>query len=175
MKTRCSIVLSVVAAVVLAVGSPQKAFSQMDHVMHGQGHAHGQALGMGMGQMDGMGDMMGTCLSNADKMGLNDEQVAKLKPLHNEMQKKQARFKADLKIAELELMEIMEVKDFDLEKANAATKKIEELKTAHHLEMLKHMKEVRASLTDEQFSKMKKMMPMKAGMKKPLKRAIKRR
>ncbi|MSM38151.1 MAG: hypothetical protein GJT30_00815 [Geobacter sp.] len=33
-------------------------------------------------------------------------------------EKNQARFNADLKIAELELMGIMDVKDFDLEKAN---------------------------------------------------------
>ena len=55
-------------------------------------------------------------------------------------------------------MEIMEVKDFDLEKASAAVKKIADIKTAHHLEMLKAMKEMRAVLTDEQFKKMKKMM-----------------
>lgn len=173
MKTRDSMMVTVAAAALLGIGSPELALSQMASMGYGQGHAHGQA--MGMGPMDRMGDMMGTCLANADKMGLSDDQLAKLKPLHNEMQKKQARFKADLKIAELELMEIMEVKDFDLEKASAATQKIEGIKTAHHLEMLKHMKEIRSSLTDEQFSKMKKAMPMKAGMKKPLKRAIKRR
>jgi len=84
-----------------------------------------------------------------------------MKPMHSEMQKKQARFQADLKIAEIELMDILEVKDFDLEKASAAVKKIEDIKTAHHLEMLKAMKEMRTILTDEQFKKMKKMMPMK--------------
>ena len=120
--------------------------------------------------MDKMGDMMGMCIEHADKMGLTDDQIMKMKPMHSEMQKKQARFKADLKIAEIELMEIMEVKDFDLEKAGAAVKKIAEIKTAHHLEMLKAMKEMRTILTDEQFKKMKKMMPMKMGEKKPAKR-----
>jgi Spy/CpxP family protein refolding chaperone len=107
-------------------------------------------------------------------MGLTDDQVMKMKPVHSEMQKKQARFKADLKIAEIELMEIMEVKDFDLEKANSAVKKIEDIKTAHHLEMLKAMKEMRTILTDEQFKKMQKMMPMKTGEKKPAKRMMKK-
>ena len=90
------------------------------------------------------------------------------------MKKKDARFKADWKIAEIELMEIMEVKDFDLEKANSAVKKMEEIKTAHHLEMLKAMKEMRSILTDEQFKKMKKMMSMKTGEKKPAKRKMKK-
>ena len=142
------LVLSLLLTVVFAV----PAFSQM----------------MEMGNMDKMGDMMGMCIEHADKMGLTDDQIMKMKPMHREMQKKQARFKADLKIAEIELMEIMEVKDFDMEKASAAVKKIADIKTAHHLEMLKAMKEMRAILTDEQFKKMKKMMMcMKMGEKKP--------
>jgi Spy/CpxP family protein refolding chaperone len=74
------------------------------------------------------------------------------------MQKKQVRFEADLKIAEIELVEIMEVKDFNLEKASSAVKNNSEIKTAHHLKMLKAMKEMRTILTGEQFKKMKRMM-----------------
>jgi Spy/CpxP family protein refolding chaperone len=121
-----------------------------------------------------MGDMEGMCIEHADMMGLTDDQITKMKPIHREMQKKQARFKADQRIAEIELMEIMDVKDFDLEKASAAVKKIAEIKTAHQLEMLKAMKEMRTILTDEQFKKMKKMMPMKAGEKKPAKKTMKK-
>ena len=90
------------------------------------------------------------------------------------MQKKQVRFKADRKIAEIELMEIMEVKDFDLEKAGTAVKKTAEMKTAHHMEMLKAMKEMRSMLTDDQFKSMKKMMAMKKDMKKTSKRTMKK-
>jgi Spy/CpxP family protein refolding chaperone len=97
-----------------------------------------------------------------------------MKPMRSEMQKKQARFNADLRIAEIELMDILEVKDFDLEKASAAVKNISDIKTAHHLEMLKAMKEMRTILTDEQFKKMKKMMPMKADERKPAKKTMKK-
>ncbi|MBK5276707.1 MAG: hypothetical protein JJE30_16885 [Desulfuromonadales bacterium] len=171
MKTNsiCKI-LAVVSLLALSV--PVTAFSEMKGMPmmeHGEGHGHM----MDMGNMDKMGDMMGMCIEHADKMGLSDAQTAKMKPTHREMQKKQVRFKADLKIAEIELMEIMEVKDFDLEKAGAAVKKIAEIKTAHHLEMLKAMKEMRAVLTDEQFKNMKKMMPMKDD-KKPGKRMMKK-
>jgi Spy/CpxP family protein refolding chaperone len=162
--------LSLLLMVVFAV----PAFSQMtDMPMKGQGRM------MEMGNMDQMGDMAGMCIEHADRMGLSDDQIMKMKPIHREMQKKQARFKADQRIAEIELMEIMDVKDFDLEKANAAVKKIAEIKTAHQLEMLKSMKEMRTILTDEQFKKMKKimpmkMMPMKAGEKKPVKKTMKK-
>ena len=155
------IVLSLLLTVVFAV----PAFSQMmDMPMKEHREGHGQ---MEMGKMDNMGDMMGMCIEHADNIGLTDDQIMKMKPVHREMQKKQARFKADLKIAEIELMEIMEVKDFNMEKASSAVKKIAQIRTANHLEMLKAMKEMRAILTDEQFKNMKKMMPMKPCEKKP--------
>lgn len=169
MKALYSIFIMAAAMTLLTLSTPLPAFSEMKDMSMKE---HGQM--MEMGNMDRMGDMMGMCLEHADKIGLTDDQLMKMQPLHREMQKKQARFKADLKIAEIELMEIMEVKDFDLEKANAAVKKVEEIKTAHHLEMLKSMKEMRTILTDEQFKKMKKMMPMKTGMKKPAKRMMKK-
>lgn len=151
------------AAALLAFSAPVPAFSEMKE------HAGGHAQKMAMCDMDKMGDMMDRCVEHADKMGFTDEQTAKMKSVHREMQKKQVRYNADLKIAEIELMETMEVKDFDLEKATSAAAKIGERKTAHHIEMIKAMKEVRAGLTDEQFKKMKKMMSMQMDHKKPAK------
>ena len=173
MRAKHSISIIVAAVVLMAFSFPVPAFSQMKD-MSMKGHADGLGQLMGMGTMDRMGDMMGMCMQHADMMGLTDDQLLKMKPMHSEMQKKQARFKADLKIAEIELMDILEVKDFDLEKASAAVKKIEDIKTAHHLEMLKAMKEIRTILTDEQFKKMKKMMPMKMDEKKPAKKTMKK-
>jgi Spy/CpxP family protein refolding chaperone len=168
MKTRysASALLAALALVVLSV--PVPAFSEtMDMSMKEHRESHGHM--MDAGHMDKMGDMMGMCSEHAEMMGLSDAQISKMKPAEREMQKKQARYKADIKIAEIELMEIMEVKDFDLEKANAAAKKVGDIKTAHHLEMIKAMKDMRAMITDEQFNKMKKLMPMKHGNKKPAK------
>jgi Spy/CpxP family protein refolding chaperone len=172
-KVIYSTVLMAAAFALLMISVPASTFSQMmDMSMKEPGQGHEQM--MEMGNMDKMDDMMGMCMEQADKMGLTDEQLMKMKPLHNEMQKKHARFKTDLEIAQIELREIMEVKDFDLEKAGSAVKKIAEIKTAHHLEMLKAMKEMRSILTDEQFKKMKKMMSMKMGEKKPAKGMMKK-
>jgi Spy/CpxP family protein refolding chaperone len=165
--------ISVMAVtVLLGIAAPAPAPAQM-HDMHMMGPG-GHGPMMAMGDMDRMGEMMGMCLEHADRIGLTDEQVAKMKPGHNEMQKKQARFMADLKIAEIDLKEIMEPKDFDLGKAEAAARKIGELKTAHQLEILKTMKEMRGILTDEQFRKMRKMMSAKMDGRKPSKRAMKK-
>lgn len=171
MKAIFSISIMVAAVALLAFNLSVPAFSQMkDMSMKEHREGHGQM--MEMGNMDKMSDMMGMCIEHAEKMGLTDDQIMKMKPVHNEMQKKQARFKADRKIAEIELGEIMEVKDFDLEKASSAVRKISEIKTAHHLEMLKAMKEMRTVMTDEQFKKMKKMMSMKTDEKKPAKKTM---
>lgn len=166
--------ITAAAAALLAFSAPVPAFSQMKDMSmkgHGQGQGHKQTTGMC--SMDNMGDMMGMCIEHADKIGLSDDQLAKMKPLHREMQKKHVRYNADLKIAEIDLMEIMEVKNFDLEKAGSAVKKIGEIKTAHHLDMVKDMKEMRSMLTDEQFKNMKKM-HMKTGEKKHTRRMIKK-
>ncbi|GAM09171.1 hypothetical protein OR1_01445 [Geobacter sp. OR-1] len=141
--------------------------SQIKHRQQAMDCTNCQLPQRDMEHMDMMGDMMGMCLDNADKIGLSEEQKKKVTPLHREMQKKQVRFKADLKIAQMEMKEVMAVKDFDLEKASAAVKKVEEIKTAHHLEMLKAMKEVRAVFTEDQFRKLQSMMPMKMGDGKP--------
>jgi len=126
-------------------------------------------MGHGMGHMDMMGGMMDMCIKNSENIGLSEEQTKKITPLHNQMQKKQIRFQADLKIAQLEMKEIMEPKDFDIEKAKAATNKMESMKSAHHLEMLNTMKEVRSIFTEEQYKKMKSLMPMHMGAGKPSK------
>ena len=182
MRSKYSISLMMAVVALLAFGAPVPGFSQTkDMSMRGHGEGHGQMMGMGnhgqmmgMGNMDMMDDMMGMCTQYPDKMGLTDDQIMKMRPLNIEMQKKQARFKADLKIAQLELMEIMEVKDFDLDKANAAVKKIGDIRTSHQLEMVKAMKEMRTILTDEQFKNAQKMMPMNMGEKKPAKRMMKK-
>ncbi len=163
--------LKALVTVCLAGVLASPAFAQMKDMPaggnmghHGPGSETCDTCGMD-GPADMMGGMMGKCLQYADKLGLTDDQINRIKPIHREMQKKQARFKADLKIARIDMREIMEVKDFDLDKATAQAKKIEELRTAHHLDMLKSMKEVRTILTDEQFAKMKKMMPAMRGGK----------
>ena len=110
---------------------------------------------MGLCGKDDVVIMMGMCIEHTEFMGLTNDQLIKLKHIQIEMLKKQAQFKADLQIAEIELLEFMEVKDFDIAKANSTVKKIVEIKTAHYLEMLKTTKEMRAVLTEEQFKKMK--------------------
>lgn len=147
------ILLSLLLMVVFAV----PAFSQMrdDMSMSGQVGRCGCGHMMEKGHMGMMGCHM-MCM-NQNLLGLSDDQIQRIKPLHRDMEKRLIKSKADLKLAEIDLMEIMEVKDFDMDKAIAAVKRIENLRTAQHLEMLKAMKNMRAILTDEQFKNMRRM------------------
>lgn len=168
MKTGKYLSTLLAALTLTALSLPAHSFA-MNH-MAANGHRGGHGAMMDPG---GMGDMTGMCIKHADKLGLTDSQTVKAKALHREMQKRHARFTADLKIAEIELAEIMEVKDFDLEKAASAVKKIDTIKTAHQLEMLTAMKEMRNILTEQQFKEMKKMMS-DMGPKKPAGRHLKK-
>lgn len=118
-------------------------------------HREGHGQMMGLCGKDELVSIMGMCIEHTEFMGLTNDQIMKLKHIQIEVLKRQARFKADLQIAEIELMEFMEVKGFDMAKASSAVKKIVEVKTAHYLEMLKTTQEMRAVLTEEQFNKMK--------------------
>lgn len=152
-KTLSVLLLSVIFAV--------PAFAQMhDKEMKGRNECQCNEHKMEKCDMEKMGDMMRMCLKHAGKLGLSGEQIVKLKAIHRSMEIKEIRLEADQKIAKIELMEIMEVKDFDLEKANAAAQKISDIGRDKHLEMLKSMKEVRSIITEEQFKKMREMMPM---------------
>jgi Spy/CpxP family protein refolding chaperone len=169
-KTVSSTIVAVAALMLFSI--PVTAFSEPKEMEHGPMPAmHHMEKMDHMGKMDHMANM---CLEHSDKLGLTDVQVAAMKPVHREMQKKLVQFKADLKIAEINLQEVLEVKAFDMEKANESIKKIAELITANHLEMLKVMKDVRAALSDEQFKKMQKLEYTKIDDKKHPKRNMKK-
>lgn len=142
----------------IGIGNAQMMDMKKDQMMMHQHMDMMKQNGMKVMNMDMMDDNVGMCLENADKIGLTEEQKSKLVPIHREMMKLNARFKAEIKIAEIELMEVMEPKDFDLDKAIVATKKISDLRAAYHSEMLKAMKNVRTILTEEQYKKMRNLM-----------------
>src|SRR6185369_14608181 len=131
-----------------AVFALPAAARDMEMMMHERMGTHGTM--MESGSMDRMGEMMGKCLEHAEELGLTDDQVKKLTPLHREMKKMLIRFNADLKLAEKEHIENIEVKDFELHKAIGDDKKNAGKKTAHHSEIFKFIKQVRTALAEKQ-------------------------
>ncbi len=142
----------------VSAGNAQMMDMKKEHMMMHKNMNMMQQNGMKSMNMEMMEDNVGMCLEKADKIGLTDDQRSKLVQIQREMMKLNARFKAEIKIAEIELMEIMEPKDFDLDKAVNATRKISDLRATYHTEMLKAMKNVRSILTEDQYKKMKDFM-----------------
>jgi Spy/CpxP family protein refolding chaperone len=152
-KTLTVLLLTLVCAVPAFADMQGKGMKE-----HGQARAKCECGEHGMKGCDlHKRDMLGMLIRHADKLGLKSDQVAKLKTIHTGMQKKMVALDADKKIARLEMKEILEVKDFDLDKANAQVQKISDIEKNKHLEMLKSMKEVRSILTDDQFKKLQEM------------------
>lgn len=149
-------------AVCLMVVFVTPAFADMKKPMGEHKEMHHGQMEMCKCEMKGHhhGDMMKMVMHHAKELGITEDQMNKLSPIHREMEKKEIKSKAEIKIAVIDLKGIMEVKDFDLEKANAQVKKIADLKLSAHLDMLNSMKECRSILTDEQFKKIKQMMHM---------------
>ena len=119
--------------------------------------AHGarNELMLEMRSMSRMGAVMGRNIKHAENLALTEDQIMKIMPVHNQMQKKEAKFKADLKLAQVELTENA-LKKPDQVRSNSAVTNIADIKEAHHVQLLKALKEMRIVLTDEQLRKMEK-------------------
>ena len=108
-----------------------------------------------MRTMSRMGAIMGRYIKHVENLALTEDQIMKIIPVHDEMQKKEAKFKADLKIAQIELTESALKKPYQV-RNNSAVTNIADIKEAHHVQLLKALKEMRIVLTDEQLRKMEK-------------------
>lgn len=119
---------------------------------------------MGMGQMsDSMcpmmdvGHMQGFFLNQAEALGLNDSQIAQLRKIKTTTQKEVIKKEADLRIAQLELNELMRDSKTNRSALEAKAKKVEELRMDIRLTEFKAQLDARAVLTPEQLKKAKSM------------------
>lgn len=165
-------VMSVMISLMLAV--PGGAFA----MMHGMGHGMEEGKGSGMmgpgmhgGPMPGgqmSGEMMpGTMpmigrghvtgyaspLDMKEDLKLTPDQTAKLKPIHAEYRKATIRKSAEIKVANLELEELLDAKKIDFAKVEKQAKAVEALKTDLLLYRIKTLQKIQGVLTAEQFEK----------------------
>jgi len=113
----------------------------------------------GMGRQMGGGvvspDLMAACSADLGSLGLSQEKIQELETKRFELQKSMIRAMADLKIAKLELQQMLENRLFD---ANTAEKKIEEISEKEKIIRLDHinfLKVLAENLTDEQWKDLK--------------------
>jgi Spy/CpxP family protein refolding chaperone len=169
-------------------GMPAKQQGQMGQgMMMGQGQQmhsmcpkmqqmHGQGMGGGPQMMGGMrGERMGRyhpwfrhgvslILQNSEKLGLTDQQKAKLNDIRRKYTKEIIRQDADAKIAEIDLEPLLKESEINLPKVKEALKKIEGIETQIKYLKIEAFTEARKVLTDEQKATLRKMMEEHAPM-----------
>jgi|GEM_PF-1786868 len=101
------------------------------------------------------------------KLGLDKKQMEAVQEIHLRTMKETIKKKADIKVAKLDLFEILSKDPVDMTAAETAVKKLEGLKTEMKMMHIKAMEEVKSNLNAEQkkeFSAMMRHMMMKREM-----------
>ncbi len=136
----------------------------------GKGHGRGMGMAMGAGICDqcvgmpGGGPMMGHgMMAMSKRLGLDEKQAAEFKALHFKMKKESIQKRADVRIAELELSELVNADPVDMKAAEAKVRQIESLRSELKLLRIRTHEAVKAMLTPEQKEKLGTFMGM--GMK----------
>ncbi|MGB2696300.1 MAG: Spy/CpxP family protein refolding chaperone [Candidatus Zixiibacteriota bacterium] len=133
----------------------------------GHGAMGGMCGGMGCGTMAsgcsgkcGSGEKMERCkqgfmLCCPEELGLTDEQVASLKSIKMNFMKDEIQREANLKLAKLELKELMATDKLDLAKVEKKIKSIAAMKADAKIACLKSCEKAKGILTPEQMEKCK--------------------
>ena len=132
-----------------------------ESAMMGQGMMPHMGPGMGQPMMHhqpGRGGMQpGFFLRFRAELGLTDDQVSRLTALRSEYLKQTIRRDADIKIARLELRELLAEETWNLPQAEEKIRQISALTTQTRLERLHALARGRDILTAEQRKKLKEL------------------
>ena len=105
----------------------------------------------------------GFLLKIADKLNLSDQQLADLKALKSEMQKFSVKNNADIKVAKIELNELVDSEKPDFGKVKSKISQIGSFEQTLRLEFLNVVQKSRNLLTNEQLKKLNSL-PKGSGM-----------
>jgi len=107
-------------------------------------------------------------------IGLTDQQVAEIRRIHTEARKAGIRRNADLRIARMELHELLGAATLDEARIAARVKAISDLQAAAFKERTESQLAVRRLVTAEQFQKMQqvKRRAVRARRERPMRRSM---
>jgi Spy/CpxP family protein refolding chaperone len=103
-------------------------------------------------------------LRQRQQLGLSDDQVTKLRGLRSSFEKETIRTRADIRIAELDLDELLDQNQVDLAKAEAVVRKEEGLRTNLRLARINAIEQAKALLTPEQRQRLQRLVDAMPGM-----------
>ncbi len=122
------------------------------------GGMQGMPEGMGMPRPRQMGRMLKA------ELGLSDEQAKQLTQIFSQATKAGIKQRADIRIAELELRELLETDPVDMAQVEGKLKAIEGLRTALRLSLIKAHEQAKGVLTPEQRQKLEGLHDRLPGM-----------
>jgi Spy/CpxP family protein refolding chaperone len=93
-------------------------------------------------------------LRNREKVGLSDDQVKKLEELRADFEKESIKNDADVRVAEIDLTNLLQAQSVDLEKAEAKIRDIERLRGDLRIARIRAIEKGKALLTAEQRKKL---------------------
>ena len=134
--------------------------------MGGQGMGHGMMCGCGMkGGRKGMGDRMMEgahhLLKALKSLDLDEQQKKMIHEIKSRIMKETIRKMADIRIARIELRDLLLQDPMDMKAVEAKVKQLGMMRTEMHLSHIKALEDIKAKLTPEQRKKFGEM--MKAG------------
>lgn len=92
-----------------------------------------------------------------EHLKLNDDQVEKLKKIQSDYRKEMIKRRANLRIAMLELWELIDAKNLDMAKVEKKVKEVEAMQSDLMLYRVRTLQETRKFLTDEQYEHFREM------------------
>ena len=98
--------------------------------------------------------LISIALKNREELGLSHEQVRKLRSLRSQFQKGEILRRADLRVQEIELDELLATEPLDISAVEARVKRIEAVRSDGRLSRIRTLMEGRALLTPEQREKL---------------------
>jgi Spy/CpxP family protein refolding chaperone len=98
------------------------------------------------------------------ELGLSDDQAKQLREIFSQAAKNGIKQRADLRIAELELRELLEADTVDMAQVEAKLKAIESVRTGLRLSLIRAHEQAKAVLTPEQRQKLLQMHDRLRGM-----------
>ena len=132
-----------------------------------QGHMAKGMMGGKMGSDMGMNDPILMTLHTAgcpayllklsDKLELSDSQKAQFEALKTNFKKFAVKKNADIKVAKIELNELLSKDNFNSKKIKSQISKIESLQSELRIEMLKTIEKSRSFLRQDQLDKLKEL------------------
>ena len=153
-----------VVAGLFAFGLASSGWAQMPP----SGHPPMGGTGMGKGGMKGPGGggrpgMMFSPSFLKDELKLSDEQIDKFKKLRNEYERENIKRGAEIKLAEMDLWDLFDKKDFTADQMEKKVREVDAKKTDLRVFRFKQLSTVKSILTPEQFEKFRSLGAMMFG------------